>query len=147
MIPYRPRTTRSLGLTRVRGWNVKVIGITAEGSLPDDFEVEGALRAAELELPGRDGIAFVVVHRGTEALWANICWWQADILYHRLWRADLGTTDLRKVPSDGPTACVWELLAIDHERRAWIRHVLARPHDPDFIGYLAADPIVEVEAA
>ncbi|MEU8247419.1 hypothetical protein [Nonomuraea sp. NPDC048916] len=128
----------------MRGWSVKVIGITAGQDLPDDFEVEAAMQAAERELPGQGGIAFVVVHRGTEALWANICWWQADILYHRLWRAELGATDLVRVPPDGPTACVWELVAIDHERRAWVRHVLARPDDPDYTGYLAADPLVEV---
>jgi hypothetical protein len=143
MFPYRPRRTRSLGVTRLRGWSVKVIGITAEGDLPDDLEVEAAMQAAEQELPEAGGIAFVVVHRGTEALWANVCWWRADILYQRLWRADLGTTDLRKVPADGPTACVWELLAIDQERRAWVEHVLARPHDPDFTGYLAAEPLAE----
>ncbi|MFC6555886.1 hypothetical protein [Nonomuraea cavernae] len=130
-------------MTETRGWNVKVIGITAGQDLPDDFEVEAAMLAAERELPERAGIAFVVVHRGTEALCVNICWWQADILYHRVWRAGLGTTELVRAPADGPAACVWELLAIDHERRAWVRHVLARPDDPDYLGYLAADPLVE----
>ncbi|MFG3436179.1 hypothetical protein ACGF0J_02940 [Nonomuraea sp. NPDC047897] len=140
MIPYRPRQTRSLGVTRLGGWNVKVIGITAEDDLPDDFEVEAGLQAAERELPEQGGIAFVVVHRAIEALWVYVCRWQADALYQRLWRGEPGGTGLRRVPPDGPAACVWGLLAIDHERRAWIEHVLARPHDPDFTGYLAADP-------
>jgi hypothetical protein len=38
----------------------------------------------------------------------------------------------------GPIACVWELLAIDHERRSWVAHVLQRPSDPDLAGYLAS---------
>jgi hypothetical protein len=42
------------------------------------------------------------------------------------------------VPPDGPTACVWELLAFEHERGAWVEHVLARPADPDLEGYLKA---------
>jgi hypothetical protein len=33
-------------------------------------------------------------------------------------------------------ACVWELAVLDHERRAWVRHVLARPHGPDAGAYL-----------
>lgn len=31
--------------------------------------------------------------------------------------------------------CVWELTPLDHERSAWIRHVLAR-ETPDLAGYL-----------
>jgi hypothetical protein len=33
--------------------------------------------------------------------------------------------------------------AIDHERRAWVAHVLERPADPDLAGYLAATLTVE----
>ena len=32
--------------------------------------------------------------------------------------------------------CVWELGVLEHERTAWIRHVLA-PDRPDLAGYLA----------
>ncbi|MEV0148421.1 MULTISPECIES: hypothetical protein [unclassified Nonomuraea] len=141
--PYRPRRTRSLGVTMVDGWSVKVVGITAGGGLPDDFEVEAALRAVEQELPEGGGVAFVIVDRGTDALWANVCWWQSDILFQRLWRAEPGTTDLRRLPLDAPVGCVWHLVAIEHERRAWVEHVLARPQAPDVTGYLAADPMVE----
>ena len=60
----------------------------------------------------------------------------------RLYRADLGSVQLRAVPPDGPTACVWELLAIDHERRAWVEHVLTDPVHPDPAAYLAAGLVV-----
>jgi hypothetical protein len=45
-------------------------------------------------------------------------------------------------PPDGPTACVWELLAIDHERRAWVEYALSDPVDPDLGAYLAAGLVV-----
>ncbi|MEV0430930.1 nuclear transport factor 2 family protein [Micromonospora sp. NPDC050495] len=64
--------------------------------------------------------------------------WELDLLYHQLFRAELGGTDFQRVPSGGPTACVWELLAINHERQAWVEHVLRRPADPDVAAYLAA---------
>jgi hypothetical protein len=131
------------------GWAVKVIGITADGELPDNTEVAAAVRSAHSLLPQpartekRPGDAFLIVHRGAEALWAIVGSWERDVLYQRLLRADPGTVTFRRVPPDGPTACVWELLAIDHERRAWVAHVLERPADPDLAGYLAATLTVE----
>lgn len=147
--PYRPRRTEPLGVAERAGWRIKLIGITADRDLPGAAEVAAAVAVTESELPRparsvtRGGVGFCIVHRGTEALWVLVCWWELDILYQRLWRAELGGTDLRVVPPDGPTACVWELLAIDHERQAWVRHVLARPEAPDFAGYLASALIVD----
>jgi hypothetical protein len=141
---YQPRRTQPLGVVERAGWAVKITGITAGGELPDNTEVDAALRSAHSLLPQpartekRTGAAFLIVHRGAEALWAIVGWWELDILYQRLFRADPGTATFRRVPPDGPTACVWELLAIDHEQRAWVTHVLERPADPDLAGYLAA---------
>jgi hypothetical protein len=136
--PYRPRRIQPLGVVERAGWAIKVIGITASADLPDDAEVAAALKVAERELPRHPGVGFSIVHRGAEALWVLVCWWDLDIMYERLWRADLGSTDLRPVPPEGPTACVWELQAICHERQAWTDHVLTSPSAPDFAGYLAA---------
>jgi hypothetical protein len=149
MVPYRPRRTEPLGLVELAGWTMKIIGITAGRDLLDGTEVEAAVSTAEMHLPQpartekRPGIAFLIVHRGTEALWAIVGWWELDILYQRLFRADLGTATFQRVPPDGPNACVWELLAIDHERRSWVAHVLQRPADPDLAGYLAATVTVD----
>jgi len=143
MAPYRPRRTQSLGVRSLAGWNVKIIGITSAGDLPGETELGAVLATIEDHLPQpartpvRQGVAFVVVHQGTEALWVQLAWWELDILYQRVFRAEPGTTGLRRVPPGGPAACVWELLAIDHERRAWVAHVLERPDAPDLAGYLA----------
>jgi hypothetical protein len=139
----------------VAGWAVKVIGIGADGRLPDETERQAALTLAAEALPREIGppptadmtadavrAAFLIVHPGEEALWAVLAWWRLDILYQRLYRAELGSVELRPVPPDGPTACVWELLAIDHERRAWVEHVLTDPARPDPAAYLAAGLVV-----
>ncbi|HEX4252183.1 MAG TPA: hypothetical protein VH008_30275 [Pseudonocardia sp.] len=151
--PYRPRRTEPIGVHEVAGWAVKMIGIGADGRLPDDAERQAALAAAAQVLPaatsapaetGADAVraAFLIVHPGEEGLWVIVAWWRLDILYQRLYRADLGSVQLRAVPPDGPTACVWELLAIDHERRAWVEHVLTDPVHPDPAAYLAAGLVV-----
>lgn len=141
MPAYQPRLTRSLGV-RARGdWRIKLTGITANEVLPDEAAQEAAVDAAEQHLPvvtaERPGMAFLIVHAGTEALWGILGWWELDILYLRTLRADLGTTSFRQVPPDGPTACAWELLVVDQERQSWVTHVLSRPHDPDYGGYLS----------
>ena len=143
--PYRPRRTQTHGVVESAGWSIKITSITSDGGPPEDREIEAAVGVAQDILPApaltptRSGIGFIIVHRGDEALWVIVCWWELDILYHRMWRADLGTTDLRRVPPEGPTACVWELLVIDHERRAWVEFVLRHPAAPDFAGYLASE--------
>lgn len=142
--PYRPRRTQLLGVLDRAGWTIKLTGITAGADLPGDGEVAAAVAVAERVLPQpprnttRSGVGFCIVHRGIEALWVLVCWWELDVMYERLWRADLGSTDLRAVPPDGPTACVWELQVIDHERRAWVDHVLVRWSAPDFTHYLSS---------
>jgi hypothetical protein len=149
MVPYQPRRTQSLGIVERAGWAVKVIGITADGHLPDKTEVEAAVVSAQRLLPQpartekRPGAAFLIVHRGTDALWAIVGWWELDILFQRLLVANPSTGTFERVAPDGPAACVWELLAIDHERRSWVAHVLERPADPDIVGYLAATLTVE----
>ena len=50
--------------------------------------------------------------------------------------------DLRPVPPDGPLACVCELLAIEHERGAWVGHVLTHPGHPDIDSYLNAAIVI-----
>lgn len=147
--PYRPRRTESQGVIESAGWSVKIISITADGGPPDQGELDAAVNVAKESLPApprtaaRSGIGFTIVHRGAAALWVLVCWWELDILYERLWSADLGTTGLRPVPPGGPTACVWELLAIDHERRAWVDFVLRHPATPDFAGYLGSQLSIE----
>ena len=76
------------------------------------------------------------------ALSAGVAW-ELDILYQRIFVADPGTVTFQRLSPDGPTAYVWELLAIDHERVSWVAHVLERPADPDLAGYLAATLTVE----
>ena len=143
MTAYQPRRTELLGVEARAGWKIKVIGISASNELPSGAERAAALVAAEGVLPQpaltrtRCGTGFVIVHRGAEALWVLVCWWELDILYHQVLRAPLGTTDLQAVPAGGPTACVWELLAIDRERRTWVAAVLQHPGSPDLDGYLA----------
>jgi hypothetical protein len=80
--------------------------------LPDDAETRSATRTAEARRPQparterHPGAGFVIVHCGAEALWVIVAWWELDILCHRLFRADIGTVDLRSlVTARAPSGC------------------------------------------
>jgi hypothetical protein len=142
IVPYRPRLTLCLRLHEFDEWRVKVYGISAKGTQPGAALVEAACGLAEREFPrpamgeGRQGVGFVIAHEGEEGDWVLLDWWTADLLRHRAFRSSVGAADFTPVPPGEPAACVWELAVIDHERRAWIRHVLASPQSPDLSGYL-----------
>jgi ketosteroid isomerase-like protein len=141
---YVPRRTEHLGVVPIGAWSVKLVGLSATRELPGRDAVDAAIGVAgrclpeHPRVPQQAPVAFVIAHRGADALWVIVGWWDLDILHHRLFRANLGTTALSAVGPSGPTACVWELLAIDHERGAWVTHVLSRPDEPDYGAYLAS---------
>ncbi|MFC0627181.1 hypothetical protein [Kribbella deserti] len=135
MEAYRPRLTRALGVVERGQWVLKATGITATEELPSAAEVEAVSELVAGLTPG--GIGYLIVHKGAEALWVLVGRWELDILYQRLFRATLGTTEFEEIPGGGPTACVWELAVIDQERRSWVRHVLSYPEQPRYEDYLA----------
>ncbi len=91
-----------------------------------------------LELFGELGVGFLILHRGEESLWVLADRWTGDILSQHTFSASLDApTTLRLVPAGGPTACVWELLVHNHERNAFVRHVLDPAGGPDVDRYLA----------
>ena len=40
-----------------------------------------------------------------------------------------------RLPREGSMACVWELPVINHERAAWVRHILQQATQPDWEAY------------
>jgi len=111
---------------------LKAYGILADASQPLSEALIGVARsavesvAAELAASPHEGVGFVILHRGTQGIWLLLHWWeQGGICSQRLWRSDLAGP-LAFVPVDRPLmACVWELALIDHERRAYVRTLMA----------------------
>ncbi|WP_422739918.1 hypothetical protein ACN263_12240 [Micromonospora sp. WMMD729] len=92
----------------------------------------------------RPAAGWVVLHRGADTgacLLAYTWMWDNAVQVHI---AVAGQPAL-DCPDDDPThfvelgrrevGCVWELAVLEHERAAWVRHLLT-PDDPDLAGYL-----------
>ena len=96
------------------------------------------------EPDGTPPAGFVVLHRGGNgAAYLNAYTWVWDNVLHMRGaaaaQAALGCPDedpTHFMPLDRPwIGCVWELPPIQHERDAWVRHMLM-PDVADLAGYL-----------
>lgn len=151
MKPYRPRHTWFVHSQETGPWTLKVYAMTAAqfalGQQPELSTgiLEAALQYASKQIekenfmkqPGNTAPhGFLTVHEGQEAVWLLIDLWRDDILHHHLFHASLASpTSFHPKPFSGSAACVWELEVIQHERNAWVRHVLSKPEAPDYDKY------------
>ena len=146
--PYKSRPIRFLELWEHEGWRVKVYGISASAERPSSQIVDAIkVKATEtLPVPATDedlyGVAFLYAHQGRDGGgFASVNWWgNENELFHLQYEAPgSAVSELRSVTeTGGSTACVWDLAVIEHERKAWVKHVLANDAGPDLDAYLAA---------
>jgi hypothetical protein len=141
--PYRPRTVGFRGVEAVAGWTVKLYGISAHAAGPRAAVMEATLRIAASALPSpprtadRYGVGFVVGHDAPARCFALVHWWsEENEIHQRLFSAPADRPEELEPHPSPAIGCVWELSVTDHERRAWLRHVLANPQGPDLDGYL-----------
>ncbi|WP_242184579.1 hypothetical protein [Saccharopolyspora soli] len=117
-VTFTLRRTDFHGLVVAGEWRLKLYAISADGQgVPEQLR-DGAVETARSHLPAGSGCGFLIVHRGEDATWLLVHWWQGDILCQHLLRAG-GTAGGFEPAEDHLFACVWELHVIDHERRSW----------------------------
>jgi hypothetical protein len=141
---YRPRTISFHGIETVGGWTVKMYGIAAHTESPRPALLAATAKIAASVLPrqahggGRHGVGFAIAHDAADFCFALIDWWSGDNEVHQqLFSSPLARPEeLRPHPGQA-IGCVWELEAVDFERRAWLRHVLANPEGRDLDAYMA----------
>lgn len=133
---WSPRPTRSTGTVEAGSAQLKFYEMSVDGR-PVPQDVLGSARQAAEALLTEEAetrFGYVICHHGTEATWLSIDRWEEELLHHSLLRAEAGSIVFEPRTPDRPCYCVWELEVVDHERRAWTRHVLA---DQDPGAYLA----------
>ena len=142
-VRYAPRSITTLQPEQVRSWTVKRYAVSALRVAPTDEVHDVARRAVEVTLPESYptgfAYAFSVVHEDEDGCYVVVAWWSRNrvILHTRTWLGDWADlSNLVEAPA-GATACIWEMIALGHERDAWVRHVV-RPLRPDVDAYLAA---------
>jgi hypothetical protein len=141
---YSPRPVVPLGIWASGDWRLKEYSIAhgRDRARPELVAAAESVATGVLPSPAvsrtRYGVGFLGIHDGRGGNFVFVDWWeQENELHHHVF---FSTSDepaaLRAWTPDDPIACVWDLSVVAHERRAWVRHVLAAP-EPDLDGYLA----------
>ncbi|WP_265562254.1 hypothetical protein [Sphingomicrobium arenosum] len=137
---YAPRTYRDFGVLALGASRFKAYGIEAPGSALDADAALAAVTRYARACPHvwtvpESALGHVIVHRGEEADWLLAGWWiGGGILRGLVARSEVGALDF--APADSSlVGCVWELRLVEHERQAWVRHMMRET--PDVDGFLA----------
>lgn len=130
---YAARSMRCEDVWHSGSSTLKLYTITAT---PEPMSA-GAMDAGREIVDGdgsANGVGFVILHRGEEALWLLLHWWMpGGILAERLWSSPL-EGPIAFEPRDRPLmACVWELVPIAFERDAYVRTVMNGRSDDDYL--------------
>ena len=145
---YEPRLFADLGVFSERQWRLKLYGIHHDITRDKATLIEPAvLQAGRTHVPSllaeadrvgaHHNTGFVVLHQGKQANWLLTHWWtHQDVCCHLVSRAPFDDP-VRFARVTAPImACVWELVVVQFERRAWVSTALQAK--PDFDAYLAA---------
>lgn len=149
-MPFEPKDLRVLPAIQISGRQVKRYEVSTPGLSIDADVREAAGRFLPSLLPDfaddeAPPATFTVLHRGAAGMYLDAySWVWGNVIYCRTAASGdqpfLGSTDpdLRVFTelSKPLIGCVWELPPIEHERAAWVRHILI-PDEPDLDGYLA----------
>jgi hypothetical protein len=141
---HRGRPVTRYGVELLNDWPTKLYGLAVEGEPGQELlDAARALAASILPTTSERRAAFVIAHRARPACFVLIYWWSSPVdLALAYFRSPLEhPTDLTPMPVYS-TGCVWELALTQHEREAWVRHLLSG--DADLDAYLTEAPPVEV---
>ncbi|MGH4028964.1 hypothetical protein ACQB60_08540 [Actinomycetota bacterium Odt1-20B] len=147
-MPFQEKLITVRPPVQVSGRHIKRYHVTTDpAGIAPEVE-EAAYAILPRLLPEPDGTTppatFVVLHRGGDSgAYLNAYSWVWDNVLH--FKGAAAGQPALGCPDTDPThfitpevpwiGCVWELPPIQHERDAWIRHVLA-PDVPDLDAYL-----------
>ncbi len=141
---YVQRKITSLEPFAALGWHVKIYTITnlevfsSKGILDEVLaSLPDWLAKADTSYLPTYKTAFLIVHEAREGVWILLSWWTGGEMLETLTRfVQLDSPiQIQESPYKNSLVCVWELQIIQHEREAWIKHILSSPSSPDFENY------------
>lgn len=142
---YKSRNIRFREVVLMDNWRIKTYTISEHAKFKAEASYQNALFKLPTWLgqlnsfdPSHEHIAFLILHEGNEGVFSLISTWVGNnMLQSHVYISkynDLNNFQL--ISGDGLFACVWELEIINHERNAWIEHILKKDENRDYNTYL-----------
>jgi ketosteroid isomerase-like protein len=139
---YRPRWFDDLGIWTFGTKRFKLIGISYGAEHRQSNAAPELVAAAEAHCRaladqmdrqgGHFALGFVILHEGATANWLLFDWWlEGGILAHILSSSSLEQPARFRKVEPPLMACAWELLAIAHERDAWVTTMMSDFANPE----------------
>ncbi|MEN0005695.1 MAG: hypothetical protein AAF798_16215 [Bacteroidota bacterium] len=142
---YRDRTIAFQSVETIEDWHIKVYTISYQPTFGATVILAKAKqllpqwisKAQATTLPAHK-LGFLIVHEGSDGTWMLFYWWTGgEMLGNQLFFAPTDQPQhIEANPHPFGLVCIWELEIIQHERQAWIRHVLAQAAMPNINDYL-----------
>lgn len=143
--PYRDRSIAFVETLVVESLTAKVYTISDQ----DKFSALATLQAVRMQLKNWSTLlkttplsthqnAFIIVHQANEGIIILFNWWTGEnMIETKLFFAkhDTPSNIEASLFKSKQLVCIWELEVFYHERKAWIRHVLSKPTQPDYLAY------------
>ena len=141
---YKARHIKFKELLQLGDWSIKTYTITKQGEFqyPDFYQNVKDHLQDWLALDNgfnahHNHHGFLILHAGTEGIFTLINWWVGDnMLNTHIFKSNYDQLNtFEKLSGNGLAPCIWELEVINHERLAWMDHVLKIDPKPDFKKY------------
>lgn len=141
---YRARNMRSHDIWEVADIRFKPYLIAAKPDLlPDQSLVESARQYVGSVFPAicqeeghHHGLGYIILHSGEMKNWLLVHWWAyGDLVLRTIATSEPGSTEFSSYDHRRFHACVWEHVVINHERDAWVRHMMKETSD--CLGYVS----------
>ncbi|WP_259781062.1 hypothetical protein [Aestuariispira ectoiniformans] len=135
---YKPRYFRTHDMIDCSGIRLKPYTIALEDRRDINLEpifdyANYALSGSQIPWLQNHGLGYLVYHTGEDGNWLLLRTWTQGDIVAGLISADHGCGfKTLEVPC---IECVWEAVISQHERDAWVRHMMSGQTDAD--GYLA----------
>ncbi len=130
---YKPRYFHYLENWKMDTIEFKVYFISAEKQSIENTIVEKCKDHLKQLLPKKiaehphNNAGYIIIHQGEMGIWLLTHWWAYDdIVLSTLSKAISAGNDFINFDDQPFHACVWEHVVINHERNAWVKHVMKK---------------------
>ena len=141
---YKDRAIRFLEIYSYNDWKIKLYSISIKNETVSDSHIRSVKENLDLWLKQSSAYSFenykigtLIIHEGREGCFVVFYWWLGEnMIQNVVYFKEYDAVNFQCISKNGLMMCVWEMEILQHDRSAWIKHILLKNENPDFNAYL-----------